>query len=401
VEARVARARVRIARFDLDGAEADATRALELGGGPASLEVAGWAAYYKRDYDLGLRRAEEAVERTEDPAVRASCRTLSGRILHASGHLSEADRRLSDAVAGAPSDVRGVAQVFLGGLRIHQGRVERGCELVDRALLDPSRLGHPFALHHGYLLRALGLGMQGRPVDALVAVEAGRALAIQAGEPGIRFVAVQDNLRSWVLRNLGLLDQADEWTQRALALAGGQRSLMSEMYFAGRLDLIEGLLLAGDAGAAGTAIEGTADLMQWDGSMAWHHRQRFLTLSARHALAAEDPDRAISLASRVVADCDDRGTSRYSLLARVTLARARLVAGHAIDHDELDGVLGELGRSAGLEAWRVTAELAAVAGVDRWWRDAERRAGALVARTGEHHETMHRYVAETFASLGR
>ena len=83
------------------------------------------------------------------------------------------------------------------------------------------------------------------------------------------------------------------------------------------------------------------------------------------------------------------------------MARARLVACRPIDHDELDGVLGELERSAGLEAWRVTAELAAVAGVDRWWKDAERRAGALVARAGQHHETVHRYVAETFASLGR
>jgi hypothetical protein len=135
--------------------------------------------------------------------------------------------------------------------------------------------------------------------------------------------------------------------------------------------------------------------------MAWHHHQRFLTLSARHALAAEDPDRAISLASRVVADCGERRTSRYSLLARTTMARARLAAGRPIDHDELDGVLDELERSAGLEAWRVTAELAAVAGVDRWWRDAERRAGALVARAGQHHEALRRYVAETFASLGR
>ena len=54
VVARVARARVRIARFDLDGAEADGAGALQLGGGPASLELAGWAAYYKRNYDLAL-----------------------------------------------------------------------------------------------------------------------------------------------------------------------------------------------------------------------------------------------------------------------------------------------------------------------------------------------------------
>jgi hypothetical protein len=58
-------------------------------------------------------------------------------------------------------------------------------------------------------------------------------------------------------------------------------------------------------------------------------------------------------------------------------------------------------RCAGLEAWRKTAELAAAAGVDRWWRDAERRAGALVVHAGEHGEVLRRYVATTFAALGR
>jgi hypothetical protein len=89
------------------------------------------------------------------------------------------------------------------------------------------------------------------------------------------------------------------------------------------------------------------------------------------------------------------------VFARLTLARARLAAGDPIDHDELDGVLAGLGQCAGFEAWRVTAELAAAAGVDRWWRDAERRAGAFVVRAGEHGETLRRYVATTFTTLGR
>jgi DNA-binding SARP family transcriptional activator len=399
--ARAARARVRIARFDLGGAEADATRALELGGGPGSLEVAGWAAYYTRSYELALRRAEEAAERTDDPGVRASCLTLSGRILHASGHLSEADERLSDAVASAPLEVRGVAQVFLGGLRVHQGRVAEGARLVERALLDPSQLGHPFALHHAHLFRVLGLGMRGRPVEALAAVDAGRAVASQAGEPGRRFVGIQDNLRSWLLRNLGRLAEADEWTHRALDLSSCHRGSMNEPYYAGRLDLIEGSLLAGDLDAANKAIEGTAEVMGWNGSQAWHHHQRFLSLSARYALAAEEPGEAASIASGVVTDSADRRTLRYSLFAQLTLARALLASGSPIDHAELDRALVELEQCAGLEAWRVTAELAAAAGVDRWQRDAAHRAGALIVHAGEHGETLRRFVAKTFAALGR
>ena len=184
VVARVARARVRIARFDLDGAEADGAGALQLGGGPRrSSWLAGrptTSATTSSPFSAPRRRSERA----DDPAVRASCLTLSGRVLHASGHLPEADQRLSEAVAGAPLEVRGVAQVFLGGLRIHQGRVEEGSALVDRALLDQSRLGHPFARHHAHLFRVLGLGMRGRPEEALAAVEAGKANAIQAGEHG-------------------------------------------------------------------------------------------------------------------------------------------------------------------------------------------------------------------------
>ena len=103
----------------------------------------------------------------------------------------------------------------------------------------------------------------------------------------------------------------------------------------------------------------------------------------------------------MVADCGAQHSLRYSLFARLTVARARLAAGCAIDRDELDGVLVELERCAGLEAWRQTAELAAAAGVDRWWRDAERRAGALVVHAGEHGEALRRYVATTFAALGR
>jgi hypothetical protein len=173
------------------------------------------------------------------------------------------------------------------------------------------------------------------------------------------------------------------------------------MYYAARLDLIEGRLLAHDLDAATKAIEGTADVMEWHGVQAWHHHQRFLSLSAQHALATEDHARAASVASGVVADCGDRHTLRYSLFARLTVARARLAAGDAIDPDELDGALVELEQCAGLEAWRLTAELAAAAGANRWWRDAERRAGALVVHAGEHGETLRRYVAATFAALGR
>ena len=397
--ARGARARVRIARFELEAAEADAIRAIELGGGAGALEIAGWAAYYRRDYDLAGQRAEEGAERTDDVAVRASCLTLSGRVLHARGDLDPAEERLIEAVSIAPPEVRGVAQVFRGGLSVHRGDVAEGGELVQRALLDAAHLSHPFALHHGHLFRVLSLGMQGRPVDALAAVEAGAAAAAEAGEPGARFVAVQVNLRSWVLRCLGHLGEASELTEQALELAA--LPAFREMRSAAELDRIEELLVAGDLPGAGSALCAYESILDWNGGHAWHHHQRYRTLQGRHLLGIGDPAGALEVAQEVARDAAGRRTLRYGLLARVVAARAARACGQPVDHDEIDAALATLERCAGLEAWRITAEMAAAADEDRWWRDAERRAGALVIGAGDHGEPLRRHVAATFAALGR
>ncbi len=401
VEARTARARIRIARRDLDGAEADAARALELGGGPSTLELAGWAAYYRRDFRVALQRAEEAMARSADPALRASCLTLSGRILHASGRIGAADERLSEAVAAAPPAMRGTAQVFLGSLRVHQGRVQDGGELVERALVDGAGIAHPFAVHHGHLFRVLALGMRSRTVEAFRAVDAGRRAATKAGESGAWFMPIQDNVRSWLLRNVGRLDEAAECTEQVLEVTSRLRDTMSETYFAARLDLIENHILGGDTAGAAAAIEATTEVLGWDGGHAWHHRQRFLTLRAAWELAGGRHEAAVATADAVIADGVERGTARYPLLARVVGARARLACGEPVDRGALEGVLVELEGCAGLEVWRVTAELAAATGDERWWRDAERRAAALVVGAGDDGEHLRRFVAATFAALGR
>jgi DNA-binding SARP family transcriptional activator len=399
--ARLARARVRIARLDRDGAEADGLAALELGAGAEALEVAGWAAYYRRDFELALRRAEEAAAQTADRGVRASCLTMGGRILHASGRLAEAEPRLREAVTGGPAGVRQVAQVFLAGLCVHRGAVEEGHDFVERALLDPTKLAHPFAIHHGYLFAGLALGMLGRPVEALATIGAGREAAARGGEAGLRFLAVQDNLRSWVLRHLGRTGESDDCTAAALALCGEHPDTMLEMDYAARMDRIEGRLLVGDFDGAADRLAAASGIVDWYGGHSWHHQQRFGVLSARLALEGGEPDRAAEAADAVIADSDRRGTARYRALATVLVARARLAAGGTVDHDALEAALARLDRVAGLEAWRVTAELAAAAGADRWWRDAERRAGALVAHAGDHAETLRRCVGSTFAALGR
>lgn len=377
---RVARARVRIARWDVMGARADARAA-----GPAGLEVAAWAEYYGRDSELALRYADEAIERADDDATRTSCLAVSGRILHARGDLSLADDRLTRAVASAPPAVRGYARVWLAGLRNHQGDPVEALELVERALVDGTWLGHPFALHHGHFSRILALGQQGRPADAMAAYETAHAAAGAGGEPGVRFLAANDNARSWILRSVGRLAEADDINQRVFESTDSPP--MMEMHSAAALDLLEGRLLAGDLDGAAAAIDRARIIDRFNGTMAWHHRQRFGVQRARFAQATGDPERAVEVARAVVDDAVARGTRRYELLARAVLGDA--------------DVLTALERVAGMEVWRVTAELAARTGADQLWRDAERRAGALVAAAGPHAESLRAWIARRFSALGR
>jgi DNA-binding SARP family transcriptional activator len=402
VAARLARARVRIARWDVAGAHADTTRALELGSGAQALEVAAWVEYYRRDYDMAHRYAEEAVARSDDPGLRASCLAMSGRVLHARGDLHEAEPRLAEAVETAPAAVRGFAQVWMACFRAHQGRTAEASDLVDRAFAQRQWLGHPFAVHHGHMWRTLALGQRGRVLDALRASDEARSAAVASGQAGARFICAVDNVHSWLLRGLGRLDEADDVSARVLDVttADGTTST-NEMRHASMLDLLDGRLLAADFDGASAAIERAAPVETLHGTMAWHHRQRYWVQHARFALAAGDPALAAERARQAVVDAEQRGSDRYGSFGKIVAARAAVALGERLDHDEVDAALLVLESCGGLEAWLVTAELAAATGIDRWWRDAERRAGALVSVSGDHAEPLRRWIGERFAALGR
>ena len=177
--------------------------------------------------------------------------------------------------------------------------------------------------------------------------------------------------------------------------------MTTEMRHASMLDVIEGRLLAGDLDGAQVAITRGEPLESLHGSMAWHHRQRYWVQVARFVLATGDATRARESATRAILDAKARGSRRYELFATIVEARAAAALREPVDHDALDEALNGLETCGGLEAWHVTAELAAATGVERWRRDAERRAGALVANAGDHGEVLRTYIASRFTALQR
>ncbi len=378
-EAHRALARVLMVAQRLDAAAEEAERAVALDGGPDALEIAGWIDYYRRRYGRAQRFADEAVARA-DPAspVRASALALGGRVRHGTGDTHGAEERLTMALAG-PHAVRGVAEVWLGQLRVHEGRPSEALELIEHALIDPEHIAHPFAPLHGRFGRVLALGQLGRVEEALRACGDLRAAIERGGAVAARFPAMELNARAWLRRGVGRFDEADDLTRAAIegngaADGSGPRSDgLAEAYWVGWLDLADGHLARADpAGAAG--LLGTlAALDTWEGTMAWHQRHRLGLLRARVARAAGGDARAAQLAGEVMDDARRRGTLRYAALGHVQVA----LAGGDGDITRVEQSLDILRRCAALELPGLLAELGHRFDNDLWRREAAERHAML------------------------
>jgi tetratricopeptide (TPR) repeat protein len=384
---RLARARARLAVQDLAGAADDAEAAITRGAGVAGFELAGWISYYRRDFDAALRYAEEGAARADDPALRASCLVLAGRVVHSNGDLTGADRRLGEAAAIAPPGLRPLVGIWLGDLRVFQGRWREAADQVDRALLDRTHLAHPFALPHALMTRLRAAALGGRAGAALAVSAEALATMDELGELGARYVPAACNYRAWVLRHLGQVAEATELNERARGLTASAG--MEEPFNQGTLDLADGCLLAGDTddavaylgqlrglgpdGAGADGVEGPA--------MAWHQRERLALIQGRLALARGRPEDARELAATLASSAAQRGSVRHARFGRVIEALARLDIGEPPATSDLENLLAQLDEVAGLEAWRIAAEVARRLGSEAAHHNAERRAAVLLAAT--------------------
>ena len=378
-DVRVELARVLMSAQRLEEATVEAAGAIERGGGPAALEVAGWVDYYRRRYESAQRYADEAVERSvPDSPIRGSAFALGGRVRHGAGDTSGAEQRLVHALRGPPA-VRGVAEVWLGQVRVHQGRPLDALDLIEHALIDPAHLAHPFAPLHGRFGRVVALGQLGRIGHALQACDDLQTAIESAATVGQRFHAVERNVRAWLLRGVGRLDEADELNRAAIEFAGAidgsgpNSDGLAEAYWVAWLDLVDGRLARGDVDGAALLMAVVDVLDTWNGTMAWHQRHRLGLQRARLARARGDDATASALATAVMNDAGRRSSARYAALAHVQLALAK---GDS-DRGRIDRSLATLRECAALELPDLLTALGEVFADDELRREAERRRAQL------------------------
>ena len=375
----IARARVRLTMATFADAMTDALSAVSMGADAAALEVAGWAAYYQRDFSRARDFAEQAAEQAEwNDEVRARALALAGRIDHADGHLDDAEIRLEAAVQAKQRNGPGVGGVWLAWLLADRGHVERIGPILRVAQHDRTLAVHPFGVAHRALLAAYAAGLNGHIVDALAHLDdvereverrhlyhfAGRSL----------------NYRAWLLRNLMVVGEPDDLNNEAAGIAAG-RSLREPQAHAA-LDIADGLIRRSDFEGAAEALAGAARLSESNYAFVWHARLRHRLLSARLAMATGRFEEADYLASEVAKEASRLKLPRYVNLARLVVANARVETNHSVDLDSVGTLLSSLDRLAGPEAWWITAEAATVFRVDVWWGAAYQRVAHLASGAG-------------------
>jgi DNA-binding SARP family transcriptional activator len=382
----LARGRARLTGENFAGASADAAQALEMGAGAESLELASWAAYYRRDFDtarLFCGRAEAELQArpviTEaDNVLKRSVLALAGRIAHADGLLDVAQGHLESAFASASATGgAGVAGVWLGWLMADRGRAERAGDLATRAEADGSLTVHPFASAHRALLAGYTSALRGRVDEALSFLDiVDREVELRHLE---HFVGRTANYRAWLLRNLLCDREAVELNLAAADVA--QRRGLREPQAQSALDLADAHLRSDELSEAAAAL-GVAASLGAGYAFSWKARLRGELLAARLALADGRPQDAVALACATAEEALRLGSPRYATLARVVGARARSMAGEHIDPVPIGSLIEDLTRFAAPEAWWATAELARDLGVDQWWGRAEEAAGVIAMGAG-------------------
>lgn len=373
-------------------AAADAAAALAQGSGPAALELAGWAAYYQRDTDTGRRPADDSARLSDDPAIRSSCLSLSGRARFVAGDLRGAEERLEEALRLAHGPALLVPSVWLGHLRVLQDRPEEALDLTETATQPGLCAANPFATMVGFIARGHALALVGRFREALAAFD---ALERERERRQLsRYGGTADNFRGWILRNLGRIEEADEANQRGFDSATYEEARIHAL-----LDLADGRLQVGDLDGANTYVERVGPLREGDSHMFWRHGLRARLLGGRLALGAGSPAEAQTAALGIAEEASTLGSPRYVTLARLLEALACCALGEPASLEEVGALLEALPRLAPIEAWWLTAETAAQFQVDRWWELAERLVARQVQVAGPLGEAFSAHAVARFGRL--
>jgi tetratricopeptide (TPR) repeat protein len=282
---------------------------------------------------------------------------IRARALHAIGELAAADTLMEQAMAACRKHKLRQPTSVYAFLKVHMGEAGLAISAIEAspyAALDAvSTIYTPV---HGHLAHGYALATCGRAGEALGVLE--RASAEGKHRGLTRYASLGVNLGAWVLRNIG--DVARALDCNAAALQGARESAYRELEVYALLDPCDDAIAEQDIPAAIRWLAAASERMRDTYAYRWRHELRVDLLAGRIALLRHDPEAALILAERLIANATDRYAPRYAQLGEVL----RLQASAALDAappspDALSELSASLSAVAGVEAWWVMAELGA------------------------------------------
>lgn len=379
------RARVRTRRRRY--AEALADVELAAAAGAVALEVGAWACYFDRRFAQAAQFAADGALAAADAATRSRCLAVGGRTWHAAGDLARAELLLGEALALADGPDRVTAAAWLGVLRAHQSRTAEALALLRPAARAHEGVAHTAATLHSLLFTGHAHAMAGRPDLALEAFARYTAEVERRQVP--RFAGRAVNFAGWVLRNLGVAEQAHERHLKALEL-GQAGPGIPELTIAALQDLAEECLAACDPDGAQSRLAEARTLLRGDLVFGWRLDLKHRLIAARLALLREEAGPALAAARELETRATAMGVPRYIGPARLLKHRACRMLGLDVDLAAVGADLDLVRATAAIEAWWWTGETAVGLSVPAWLDDAVEQADRLARQAGEHGDALRR-----------
>jgi DNA-binding SARP family transcriptional activator len=383
----LARAGVRTRRGRYAGALDDVERALAAGpaaDGAAALAVGAWAAYFDRRFAAATQFADDGALAAADPATRARCLAVGGRIRHAAGDLAQAELLLGEAFSLATGQERVTTAAWLGVLRAHQSRVDEALALLRPAARGQVGVEHTSVTLHALLFTGHAHAVAGRPALALDALASYTAEVERRHVP--RFAGRAVNFAGWVLRNIGATAEALDHHHEALSAVAGEGT--AELTIAALEDLAEHCLDSGDTGGAQARLAEARALLHGDLVFGWRLDLKHRLISCRLALLRGEAEQALRGAGELESWAAALGIPRYTSAARLLRHRAARGLGLPADPAEIAADLDRIEGSVAIEAWWWTGEVAADFASQRWLDLAAERAERLARNAGSYADGM-------------
>ena len=383
----LARASVRTRRGRYEGALADVEHALAAGptaDGAAALAVGAWASYFDRRFAAAVQFADDGALAAADPATRARCLAVGGRIRHAAGDLAQAELLLGEALSLATGQERVTTVAWLGVLRAHQSRVDEALALLRPAARGQIGVEYTSVILHALLFTGHAHALAGRPAQALGALASYTAEVERRQVP--RFAGRAVNFAGWVLRNIGATAEALDHHREALSTVAGEGT--AELTIAALEDLAEHCLDSGDAGGAQARLAEARALLHGDLVFGWRLDLKHQLISCRLALLRGEAEQALRGARELEARAAGLGIPRYTSAARLLRHRAARALGLPADPAEVAADLDRIEASVAIEAWWWTGEVAADFASRRWLDLAAERAERLARNAGSYAAGM-------------